>query len=227
MTGPLNRAFALAAIATLAACSANASSPIVPSTPSQPSSASQPSSVLQGRADIPGTAVPAVPGPWALERLCARPADPSERRCESIRRLDVAALKKPAVPYGYSPADLRAAYGLTALSLSSGVGQTVAIVDAYDDPKAESDLGVYRATYGIPACTTANGCFRKVNQNGLASPLPRKNAGWGGEESLDLDMVSAICPNCHILFVEASNAGSGLDAAVNTAARLGARYISN
>jgi subtilase family serine protease len=130
-------------------------------------------------------------------------------------------------PQGYSPADLQSAYGLTSASASNGTGQTIAIVDAYDDPKAESDLGIYRSTFKLPPCTTANGCFRKLNQTGAASPLPGKDAGWGGEESLDLDMASAICPNCRILFIEANNAGAGLDTAVNTAAKLGANVISN
>jgi Subtilase family len=126
---------------------------------------------------------------------------------------------------GYDPADLRSAYDLP--SESAGSGQTVAIVDAYDDPKAESDLAVYRARYGIPACTTANGCFRKVNQTGGAT-YPTANAEWSVETSLDLDMVSAACPNCHILLVEASNdITTNLDAAEDEAATLGATEISN
>ena len=75
-----------------------------------------------------------------------------------------------------------------------------------DDPNAESDLATYRSTFGLPACTTANGCFRKVNQNGAASPLPATDTGWAAEISLDVDMVSAVCPSCHILLVEASTA---------------------
>jgi hypothetical protein len=220
MSRSLHRGCALAAIVLLAACSANASNPLVPSSPSQPAA-------LARGAAISGTYVPPAPGPWALTRLCAQPADPRERRCDAILRNDIAMTEHPAgAPQGFSPADLQSAYALVPSS-SAPSTQTVAIVDAYDDPKAESDLGIYRSTFGLPACTTANGCFRKVNQNGAASPLPQKNAGWGGEESLDLDMVSAICPNCHILFVEASNAGSGLDTAVNTAARLKANVISN
>ncbi len=128
-------------------------------------------------------------------------------------------------PAGYNPADLRSAYSLP--SSTAGSGQTVAIVDAYNDPNAESDLGVYRSQFGIPACTTANGCFRKVNQSGGTS-YPRNNGGWSQEISLDLDMVSAICPNCHILLVEASSSSlSNLGTAVNEAAKLGATEISN
>ena len=117
-------------------------------------------------------------------------------------------------PTGYNPADLRSAYKLPA----SGSGApTVAIVDAMDDPNAEADLAHYRAQFGLPACTTANGCFRKVGQNGGAVPAP--DSGWAEEISLDLDMVSAICPNCHILLVEATSATiANLGAAVNFAA---------
>lgn len=128
-------------------------------------------------------------------------------------------------PSGYGPADLQSAYALP--SSSAGSGQTVAIVDAYDDPTAESDLGVYRAQYGLSACTTANGCFKKVGESGTSS-LPAANASWGQEISLDLDMVSAICPNCHILLVEASSTSYvDLGTSVNTAANLGANAISN
>jgi subtilase family serine protease len=130
-----------------------------------------------------------------------------------------------ATPSGYGPANLQSAYKLP--SSTRGSGQTVAIVDAYNDPTAEADLGVYRAQYGLPPCTTANGCFRKVNQTGGTS-YPATNAGWATEISLDLDMVSAVCPNCHILLVEASTASyANLGAAVNEAAALHANAISN
>lgn len=131
-----------------------------------------------------------------------------------------------STPTGLNPADLQSAYALP--SATAGSGQTVAIVDAFNDPNAESDLATYRSHFGIAPCTTANGCFRKVNQSGATSPLPTNNTGWGEEMSLDLDMVSAICPNCHILLVEASSSSiANLGASVNTAARLGANAISN
>ena len=137
----------------------------------------------------------------------------------------VPATKCTAAHTGYTPCDLQNAYAFP--SLLAGNGQTVAVVDAYDDPNAESDLAVYRSTYGLPPCTTANGCFRKVDQNGGAS-YPSANVGWAQEESLDLDMVSAVCPNCRILLVEATtNSFLNLFAAVDTAARLGANTISN
>ncbi len=94
-------------------------------------------------------------------------------------------------------------------------------------PNAESDLGVYRSQFGLAACTTANGCFRKVDQHG-GTKYPKSNGSWAQEISLDLDMVSAICPNCHILLVEASsNSNANLQAAVDEAASLGANEISN
>jgi len=131
-------------------------------------------------------------------------------------------------PSGYGPADLQGAYNLASTAASAGGSQTVAIVDAYDDSTAEADLGTYRSTYGLPACTTANGCFKKVNQSGVQGSYPTNNQGWGLEISLDLAMVSAVCPKCHILLVEAtSNANANLYAAVDTAARLGATAISN
>ena len=105
---------------------------------------------------------------------------------------------------------------------------TVAIVDAYDDPSAESDLTAYRSTYGLPPCTTSNGCLRKMNQDGNVTPLPPPDVGWAGEISLDLDMVSAICPGCRILLLESPQPSlAALGAGVNTAVRMGARFVSN
>ena len=133
--------------------------------------------------------------------------------------------KLTAGPTGLGPAQIQSAYKLA--GLTSG-GRTVGIVDAYDDPKAEADLGAYRKAYGLPACTTANGCFRKVNQTGAASPLPTGDTGWAEEISLDLDAVSAACPDCHILLVEANTPDTAaLTAGVDTAVRLGATSVSN
>jgi subtilase family serine protease len=144
--------------------------------------------------------------------------------CHALVRTD-GVTPNASSPGGYNPADLQSAYKL---SSSGGSGQTVAIVDAYDDPNAEADIGVYRSQFGIAACTTANGCFKKVNQTGGTS-YPRSNGGWAQEISLDLDMVSAICPNCHIMLVEASsNSNANLATAVNYAASVsGVVAISN
>jgi len=125
--------------------------------------------------------------------------------------------------HGFSAQDLESAYKLP--SGTAGSGQTVAIVDAYDDPNAQADLNVYRSTYGLPACES--GCFSKVNQEGKTT-YPKGNSGWAEEISLDLDMVSAACPKCHILLVEAnSNGFENLGIAENEAATLGATEISN
>ena len=127
---------------------------------------------------------------------------------------------------GYTPAELQSAYKLP--SNGGSASYTIAIVDAFGYPNAEADLATYRQKYGLPACTTSNGCFRKVNQSGSTNSYPALNVGWAQETALDLDMVSAACPNCHILLVEGnSDLVSDLAAAVNTAASLGANAISN
>ena len=147
--------------------------------------------------------------------------------CFAIRldRYSSGRVRHASAPVGYGPSDLQSAYGLP--SDEAGDGMTVAVVDAYDDPSAEADLGTYREQFGLPACTTANGCFRKVDQDG-GHNYPSVDEGWAQEISLDLDMVSAVCPHCHILLVEArSSAQSNLGLAVNAAVRLGADAVSN
>ncbi|MET8942711.1 carboxypeptidase regulatory-like domain-containing protein [Streptomyces sp. NPDC004542] len=162
-------------------------------------------------------------------RSCATPRRAGEMACAAYVRSDVkvtraALAAAAAAPAGFAPADLRDAYGVS--SAVSG-GRTVAIVDAYDSPTAEADLAAYRAMYGLPECTTDNGCFRKINQNGGTS-YPSANANWAMEISLDLDMVSAVCPDCKILLVEANSASvTDLGTAVNQAVAQGAQYVSN
>src|SRR5208282_4992812 len=149
---------------------------------------------------------------------------------ESLKEADPAsaspAYTGTGIGGGYDPADLRSAYNLP--TGSQGTGQTVGIVDAYNDPDAESDLAAYRSQYGLPACTTANGCFKKVSQTGSTTSLPSNEPSWSVEMSLDVDMVSAACPNCHILLVEATTSSSAnLYASEDEAATLGASEISN
>ncbi len=126
---------------------------------------------------------------------------------------------------GFDPTDLRSAYDIPT---SGGASQTIALIDAFGYPAAESDLAAYRETYGLPACTKKNGCFEKVNEKGEAGNYPPTEPGWDGEAALDEDMASAACPECHILLVEGSSEfPEDLGEAVNTAARLGATEISN
>lgn len=187
-----------------------------------------------GNSYVPQT-TPVQPPPQAIESnvaaSCGGPVPEGYARCFALMRTDLAGgnpgglhTESYAAPPGYSPSTLRSAYRLSA---TGGSGQTVAIVDAYDDPRAQNDINVYRSQFGLIACTSSNGCFKKVNESG-GSTLPSPNASWSQEIALDLDMVSAICPNCHILLVEASSASyADLGAAVNTAVRLGANAVSN
>ncbi len=170
------------------------------------------------------------------KRVCPR-STVGYASCNSWIRTDVGG--QPAAvgtPAGYGPSDLQSAYNLAAASANNGTGVTVAIVDAYDDPSAFNDVNVYRAQYGEPALASCSPstikssttpCFAKSDQNG-GTAYPAKNASWAQEISLDLDMVSATCPHCNILLVEANTASfADLGTSVNTAANLGAAVVSN
>jgi hypothetical protein len=173
---------------------------------------------------------PAASPAASFQRACADPL-PGQMACFALRRTTgvVAAIpvgvNPAAVVSGYGPADLVSAYKLPT---NLGSGRLVAIVDAQNDPNAESDLATYRSQFGLPACTTANGCFRKLNQNGATSPLPTADPGWSSEIMLDLEMVSATCPLCKILLVEANSPTyANLGTAVNQAVAQGAIAVSN
>ena len=126
---------------------------------------------------------------------------------------------------GLDPQDLQSAY---AIPTTLETPQTIALVDAFGYPDAESDLAAYRKRYGLPPCTTANGCFSKVNQSGKQGEYPEEEEGWDVEAALDEDMASAACPQCHILMVEGNGElPAELGEAENTAASLGATEISN
>jgi subtilase family serine protease len=209
-TNALHRktAFLCAAALILAACSEN-------TTPTSPNAASRDGSPATG-----------VAMQLAHARVCPGSMAQGFVRCHSWVAVDPTGNPFATTnPGGYNPADLQSAYGL---SSNGGSGQTIAIVDAYDDGNAESDLAVYRSAFGLPPCTTANGCFKKIDQDG-GTNYPRGDAGWAEEISLDLDMASAICPGCHILLVEAkSNSLVNLGIAVNRAASTaGVVAISN
>jgi Bacterial Ig-like domain (group 3)/PKD domain len=177
---------------------------------------------------------------------CGAPS-PGHEACFALRRVRATASTPGARAYtvkaayavgpadGYTPSDLWSAYGLgTRATLTAtggpGSGQTVGIVDAYDDPDIESDLGTFDAQYGLPACTTANGCFDKVGQTGSSTSLPSADgsSGWDGETALDVEAVHSICPLCKIVLVEANSASdSDLGAAAGEAVVLGADEVSS
>jgi len=201
----------LFACCALAACSGQGSL----STPTTPNAVNTTANVLASCADV-------------------QPGD--DVTCFSLQRTDAGdaaayyfpGMRVPeATSVYYGPSDLQSAYNL-ATAASGGAGQVVGVVDAYDEPKAEADLGVYRSKFGLPSCTTANGCFKKLNQNGVQGSYPRGNTGWGQEISLDLDMTSAICPNCKIILVESNSATfADLGKAVDTAVANNANVVSN
>ncbi len=188
--------------------------------------------------------------------VCPGPAAPGFARCSAIQLLNPAVnwkgvqapAKGPNKGHGggggtttsfpgYTAPNLQAAYNLSGASAALGGGETVAVVDAYDDPNAAADLAVYRSKMGLPTlCGAAlatgalcSGSFTKENQSGLQGSPPAASTSWSEEISLDLDMVSAICPNCNILLVEAnSSAISALAAAEGTAlAGTGVAAVSN
>jgi hypothetical protein len=155
----------------------------------------------------------------------------STGRADAVATSDTAAAPPPdaVVPQavtktgGYSPADLASLYRIPA---SVTTNATVGIVDVGSDPNTGAQLSYYRAYFGLPACTKANGCFREVAQDG-STALPPTDAGWTTETAMDVQALSAVCPSCHILLVDAKSAGSAdLGAAVQTAVRLGATYLS-
>jgi subtilase family serine protease len=198
---------------------------------------------LAGGIAVAASAVPAAAagshaaaGALNYRRACPVVESPAVAACMVLIRTDVRQRPESAVGsdpsgYGYGPSSLRSAYNLP--SSTAGTGQSVAVVDAYNDPDAVSNVATYRSAWGLPACdsSTEAGCLSVVNQAGASSPLPENSGttGWATEESLDVDMVSAICPACHIYLVEANspslaNLGKAVDSAVSV---LHVDFISN
>ncbi|MGY3566112.1 S53 family peptidase [Sinomonas sp. RB5] len=161
-------------------------------------------------------------------KVCAD-AKPGEAACAARAATDPAGrrITSNALPpaSALTPAQLRSAYNLT--GTASG-GRTVAIVDAYGYPNLERDLAAYRKQFGLPACTSASGCLKVLNQTG-GTKLPKFDLGWAQEQALDVDAVSAACPDCKIVVLQASTASfTNLGTAVQTAAKLpGVVAISN
>ena len=159
--------------------------------------------------------------------VCGAPASSDSVRCESLIITDAKGnplvSAKPPVG-GITPPDLYSAYKVKAQGQASTI---IAIVDAGGYPSAESDMAAYRAEFGLPACTTDNGCFKQLNQKG-GTKLPPPDGDWPVEQALDLDMASAMCPNCTIYLIEGNTASfKALGTAEDTAATLGAHVISN
>ncbi|GAA1548603.1 peptidase S8 [Kribbella hippodromi] len=174
----------------------------------------------------------AAPAPYTAgkhaAKVCSVVRSAHTAVCNAIKLVDangVAPASAAPPSTGLTPTGLRDAYKLNGLSAG---GRTVAIVDAYGYPNLERDLGVYRSQFGLSACTTANGCLRVIDQNG-GTALPKFNAGWAGEQALDVDAVSAAAPDAKIIMVQAKSASfADLGAAVVTASKqAGVVAISN
>jgi Kelch motif len=170
-------------------------------------------------APVPG----ALPKPHS--QVCPN-VGPGHARCHAqVVTSPKGAVVPSFTPIGYGPVDLLGAYNVPS---GGGTGQVIGIVDAFDNPNAEDDLAAYRQQYGLPPCTSASGCFTKVNEQGQTAPLPPEDFGWAVEIALDIEMASAICPSCKILLVEANEATfDDLGTSVDTAVSLGATVVSN
>jgi Ricin-type beta-trefoil lectin domain len=178
-------------------------------------------------------------GQPAVRQACATPSVPGQMACMALISTRATAEGRAAsadvnggAPAGlaFGPGQLQNAYGLSGAAAMAGGTETVAVVDAFNDPSASSDLAAYRSGYGLGPCDQSAGCLRILNQRGGTTNLPRSDAsgGWELEESLDLDMVSAICPKCRIILVEANSASiADLATAERTALHSGANAVSN
>jgi Subtilase family len=178
----------------------------------------------------PGSRPAAAPA-W---RTACAPARPGRDTCFTLWRPQqqadrALAAGQTARPRGWTPAQLRAAYKLPATSPATAP-ETVAVSIAFSTPTLAADLATYRREFGLPPCTIASGCLRIVNQQGTTSPAAPSGVGtgWDLEATLDVSMISAACPHCEILVVEASSdTTASLAASEDTAAQLGAQVISN
>lgn len=183
------------------------------------------SGVLLGGLVVAPAAVPAPTQPApGVKALCNQDVPAGHFACLGLEGAGATPMHTDPLSNWFGPTEIQSAYNLPAAP--TGSGQTVWIIDAYDNPNAEADLAVYRSHYGLPECSTANGCFKKLNQNGDPWSYPLPDLGWGAEIALDLQMVSAACPSCNIRLVEAYDAGDSLFTAISTAVRLGAKFVS-
>ena len=225
---------AVASVALLTACSQAVNTLPTTAGPACAPKTQQRTQSVQGAAMMAqlATALPGLPhlmtaaerGLWPRQGPSARVCGDVGRgfvRCQAWLRTDIKGPIQPDTPNGYAPSDLQAAYGLTSASKNNGAGVTVAVVDAFDNPNAAADLNVYRSKFGLPACTVSSGCFTQQKYTAQTNP------GWAGEESVDVDMVSAICPNCKILLVEAASATMADLSTAEKYATAHADYVSN
>jgi subtilase family serine protease len=214
---PVSRVAIMASLLLTAACSASQGG-------FAPQSSGPQGVALNATRVRPNNGASALPG---AQLPCGFPLQAETTSCPLAININIPPVASPTTPssliQGYHPNQIRSAYGLVSSKKS-----TVAIVDAYDDPFAESDLAVYRTAFGLGSCSAANGCLRVVNEEGVAGSYPQTNAAWDQEIALDLDMVSAVCPNCSIILVEANSASiPDLATSVDTAVAMGAKEVSN
>jgi hypothetical protein len=192
---------------------------------------------MAGVSAAPASAASQTPSgcaPAAVGQLsCGALVAPGSTAVPASQVRPASAAAAASLPPGLGPLSLRAAYGLADSALTGGVGQTVAVVTEYGDPTAQADMAAYRTDYSLPPCGT--GCFSEVDENGGTNYPPEGPAGWTEATADSLDMISAICPNCHILLVEAGVTSNGsttagisdVGVAENTAVSLGAKFVTN
>ncbi len=217
MESTINRrpAAALAALATVLALLCALASPALGASP-------------RDYAKLVPACGPPTPGTATCFAIGRVPVPAADAARDGVRRVPSSPAAVTLGPAGgLTPALLASAYGYD--PNAGGTGETVAVVDAFDDPNIESDLASFSSQYGLPSCTAATGCLRRVGQSGSPSELPAADTkGWSVETSLDVEMVHSACPNCRILVVEAKNAQlASLGASVAKAAEMGAAAVSN
>ncbi len=237
------------AIVILAVAAADASAAVPSASPSAGAATASP--LPAGEYETrPACAIPSLGRPSCMASvLVAR----STAARAHLHPLGLAVVRQPDAPspaagdFGLRPRDLHDAYSLPTTAAGA---QTIALVDAYNDPAAEADLRTYDEQFSLPACTSENGCFKQVNQHGETTNLPfpktvgelssarsgdqaeqedaAEAAGWGLEISLDIETAHAVCQSCHIVLAEATLPVNGdLESAERAAESLGANEISN
>lgn len=157
-----------------------------------------------------------------ISHSVSRAVGPARKKIGKIEKIEFTEPRSGSL----SPGEVLGVYGLSGL-LAPANQQTLALVDAYDDPTIEHDLEVFDTKYGLEACTTADGCFRKVEMESEGK-LPPTEGGWAQEISTDVEVAHSVCQECKIVLVEAySNENEDLEAAELKAEELGATEISN